>query len=337
MENITSFINFWTQNVEFLMPILLSIFVLGVSLGIAGLFDDNLTRTSIILPASLLLYGMGFAGSPFGRELFWNLSAELLMGLAALIILFFYNVFESWASTLGMVFISSLLLLIFLNPEQPQANLFVNLSTGLIGAFLTVGLIRKEWAFSPQNRDKMLSAEMRRTRKTQSAEQEKIGDYYVLVTGTDEAALGQKTSFLKESNIETFDEQAIAFDEETGTYYQLVHGRILTVVKEPETVLLANHEARLRVLGYPDTVKRIFRQLQEVLEVGESPAKLEAPDPHLIHMEVKTNAPKVIFSDYLEKQIFLLARAWRHGDNEHLSAATDELLEWAKEMHFIKE
>ena len=337
MEAIKGLLDFWMNNVDFLMPVLLSIFVLGVSLGIAGLFKDNLIRTVLILPAALLLYAMGFAASPFGMELFWNLSAELLTGLAALILLFLYGMFESWSAVLGTVFVSSLFLLIFVNPDQPQANLFVNLSTGLLGSFLVVGLIRREWAFSPQNRDKMLSAEMRKTRKSQAAQQDTIGDYYLLVTGADEAAVGQKVDFLKASNIETFDEQPIAHDEDTALYYQLVHGRIVTVVKEPESVLLANHEARLRILGYPDTVKRIYKQMQEVLELAGEPTKLESPDPQLANIELKANAPKVIFSDYLEKQIYMLAREWRHGDNENLSAATDHLLAWAQEMHFIKE
>jgi hypothetical protein len=33
----------------------------------------------------------------------------------------------------------------------------------------------------------------------------------------------------------------------------------------------------------------------------------------------------------------MLARKWRHGTEDHLVMATDDLLEWAREMQFIKE
>ncbi|MDQ7025318.1 MAG: hypothetical protein Q9P44_07135 [Anaerolineae bacterium] len=57
----------------------------------------------------------------------------------------------------------------------------------------------------------------------------------------------------------------------------------------------------------------------------------------MTHIEFKAQSPKAIFSDYIEKQIMLLARKWRHGEDEHLIYATDELLEWAQDMKFIKD
>jgi hypothetical protein len=336
MDTLLRFVEFFSNRAEYLMPILLSITVLGLALGAAGLFKDNLFRTLMILPAALILYGMGFAAHPFGREVFFNLSAELLTALFALIILLIYNIFESWATVLAIVAGFALLLLVFIDPHNQQANLFVNLSTGLVGSFLIVGLIRREWEFSPANREKMLWANVRERHKQQTLNLAEMGDYYILVLAGDADEVAGKVNFLKESNVEILQTQPTAQDEQTALHYQLINAKIITAVKQQEVVLLSNQEARMRLLAYPDTVKRIYKQLQEVLETSDV-QKLEAADPQMQHIEFKAQAPKVIFSDYLDKQIMLLARNWRHGDDEHLQLATDNLLAWAREMQFIKE
>jgi hypothetical protein len=336
MEILLQLATFFSERADYLMPILLSIAVLGLALGVAGWFKDNLMRTLVIIPAALVLYGMGFAANPFGKEIFFNLSAELLTALFALIILLIYNVFEGWATVLAIVAGFALLLLIFIDPNNPQANLFVNLSTGLVGAFLIVGLIRREWAFSPANRDRMLWANVRERNKKQTLNLAEMGDYYILVLGGDDDEVASKIKFLTDSNIQILNENPIAQDEETELHYRLINAKITSTVKQQEVVLLSNQEARLRLLAYPDTVKRIYRQLQEVLETSDVKT-LEAADPQMNHIEFKAQSPKVIFSDYIEKQVMLLARKWRHGDDEHLQLATDDLLVWAREMQFIKE
>jgi hypothetical protein len=318
------------------MPILLSITILGLSLGAAGLFKDNLFRTLTILPAALVFYGLGFAANPFGREVFFNLSAELLTALAALIILLIYSIFESWATVLAIVGLFAVALLFFIDPANQQANLFVNLSTGLVGSFIIVGLLRREWAFSPANRDKMLWANVRERHKKQSSNLTEMGDFYILVLGGNEDEVAGKINFLKESNLTLLQDNMIQHDEETALYYQLVNGRIITAVKQADIVLLSNQEARMRLLAYPDTLKRVYKQLGEVLETSDV-QKIEVSDPQMAHIEFRTQAPKVMFSEYIEQQIMALARKWRHGDDENLVYATDDLLEWAREMEFIKE
>ena len=336
MERLTNVLNFWTSNVDFLMPVLLSITILGLALGIAGLFKDNLIRTLVILPAAVILYGMGWAASPFGTELFFNLSAELLTALMALVIVLIYEIFEGWASTLAIVALVALVLLFFMNPERPQANLFVNLSTGLVGSFLIVGLLRREWDFSPENRAIRLQTAMRESHKAAQEAEAQMGDFFLLIFGRDEDTIVQKIDFLKTSNIDVMADKPIAHDDPTQLYYQFAGGKIITIVKEEETVFLNNQEARLRLLAYPDTVKRVYKQVQEVLEASELKS-LEAPDNQLKHIEFKVQSPKVLFSDYIEEQIMLLARNWRHGDEAHLVQATDDLLAWAHEMDFIKD
>ena len=335
MDNAFDFLKFFSDNADFITPVMLSVFVLGLSLGIAGFLDDNLFRTLVIIPAALVLYAMGFAAHPFGKELFFNLSAELLTALFALIILLFYSTFESWAIVLAVVGLFAGILLIFVNPEQ-QSNLFMNLSTGLIGSYLIVALIRKEWAFSPARRDRMLWANVRERAKKQTINLAEMGDYYILVLGSTDDEIKQKVDFLKDSNIDILQDNPTAEDEETALHYRLVNGKIVSTIKQPEVVLLSNQEARMRLLAYPDTVKRIYKQLQEVLQTSDE-KKIESPDPALTHIEFKAQSPKVIFSDYIEKQIMLLARKWRHGEEEHLIQATDDLLEWARQMDFIKE
>jgi hypothetical protein len=44
-----------------------------------------------------------------------------------------------------------------------------------------------------------------------------------------------------------------------------------------------------------------------------------------------------MFSEEIEAQIFALAREWRGSQDPHLQTAATALVDWAKEMNFIRE
>lgn len=336
MEFIQSILDWYVANSDYFTPIVLSIFIIGLSLGIVQLIEEQVLRTALILPVGIAFIVMGFIfGSPYARELYFNLGIEFFTALAALLIILLVSQLESWTVPLLITVVLAFVLAFLVDPENPQSSLGVNLATGLVGAYLTAALIRKEWSFSPQNREKRLAKALRATRKEREKQEAQIGDFLMLISGTDEGQIKQRIDFLKSNDMEIFNEGVTEIDDETKLYYRLINAKIITVVKKPETVLLANQETRVQILGYPDSVKKVFKQIDEVLEVGEQ-KRIEAPDVAMVNIEFKATAPAQPYSAYLEAEIYKLARQWQYGDDEVLQAATEDFLEWARAMNFIK-
>jgi len=203
-----------------------------------------------------------------------------------------------------------------------------------VGAVAAAFLIREDWEWSPQRRGQALREAIRKERKADRKAEGKTGDYYILVVGRDAADTGQKLQFLNDSNISTYDVQEAAYDKETGLTFQQVQANIVTMVKEPEVVFLSNQEARLRILAYPDSAKKLYKQLTEVVEIT-SQQRIEWHSDDVVHLELRANTPQQLFSQYLEKQIYDLVRQWRTSEDETLHHAIDPLLEWAREMKFV--
>lgn len=347
MELITSFMDWWDTAQFIVSPILIVIFLLGLSLGIAQLIEDKGIKIVLIVIVAGIFFAIstfadfagdlvGGYGSEFGGELYLNVSAALLSALFALVIILMVASFESWVQPLLFAMAVALILLIFVPLDNATSNMQTNLATGLVGAWLTAYLIRKEWAWDPKKHGERLSSEMRQAVKEQSEKQEQFGDYFMLISGIDEEAIQQRIDFLGEHDMVVIKDNPAEFDAETETYYRLINVKIETVVKDREIVYLQNKEARIRVIGYPDTTKRVYKQLQEVLLANEQ-KRIDSPTAGLLHLEFKTEVPQKLFSTHIEEEIFQLARDWRHGDDEHLQHATDALIEWGKKMQFIKE
>ncbi|MEO0595239.1 MAG: hypothetical protein AAF126_03945 [Chloroflexota bacterium] len=68
------------------LPLLIAIFVLGVTLGIYQGFKDNLFRTGLLFPLFGILLTLSFFTGEYGAELYLNLSAQVLMVLTAVIL-----------------------------------------------------------------------------------------------------------------------------------------------------------------------------------------------------------------------------------------------------------
>jgi hypothetical protein len=337
MEFIQNVLDWYMANTENFTPIVLSIFIIGLSLGIVQLVDDKLMRTGLIFPvgAALLVMGFIFSGA-FGRELYFNLGTEFFTALIALLIVGMATQMESWAIPLGIVAVLAFFLAFLIDPLNVQSSLGVNFATGLIGAWLTAYLIRKEWSFSPDAREKRLAKAMRETRKVREKQEDMMGDYFMLISGRDEAEIKQRIDFLKSNDMLISNEGVLEQDEETKLYYRLINAKIQTVVKQPATILLANQETRVQILGYQDSVKKVFKQIDEVLDLGEQ-KRIEAPaDTAMVHIEFKATAPVQPYSAFLEAEIYKLAREWQYSDDEVLKQATEDFLEWAREMNFIK-
>jgi hypothetical protein len=336
MEFIQSVLDWYMASSEYFTPIVLSVFIIGLSLGVVQLVEDKVMRTALIFPAGAALLVMGFIfGGAYGRELYFNLGTEFFTALVALVIVSMASQLESWTIPLIMVALLAFFLAFLVDPNNVASSIGVNFAAGIIGAWLTAFLIRKEWSFSPENREKRLGKALRETRKVREKQEEQMGDYFMLISGSDEGMIQQRIDFLKANDMIIVNEGITEHDEDTKLYYRLINAKIQTVVKNPETVLLSNQEARVQILGYPDSVKKVFKQIDEVLELGEQ-KRIEAPDKAMVNIEFKAAAPAQLYSAYLEAEIYKVAREWQYGDDEVLKQACDDLLEWAKEMNLIK-
>ena len=334
--DIAEFISTYLSEGDKFSAISLSILIMGGYLGIALGFKDKLIKTVLILPPALIFIFFAYINDTgFSQEYYLNLGTMLLSALFAVIIVFFAETLESWLYTLlGLAAIA--LLLVFVTPsDSAQTSLYLNLAVGMMGAYLIALLLRQEWKWSPEGRDEELWKSRRQELKERDQGRTEIGDYHILITDEDEGGLKQRIDFLREHNLKILKTSPVEIDQFTGAMYQIVNAKIETVVKDPDTVFLDNQEARLQLLGYPNTVKRILDQMNEVFEL-EKPRRLEYHEPAMVNIETKAKSPEQLFSAYLEQSLVELARDWRGSDKEHLIMATDELVAWAEKMHFIK-
>ncbi|MCA9913376.1 MAG: hypothetical protein KC496_08495 [Anaerolineae bacterium] len=325
----------YSAHIESFPIILLSAFALVMLGTVLFFFKDKLFHGIAVGIVAVIFFAMTFGTSPYGQELYLNLSTAMLMALVIWFIASLAEMTEGWMMPVALAALVGFVSLFLVNVEAPQSSFFLNISAGLVGAVTTAFLIREDWQWSPQKRGQALREAIRKERKVDRKAEGKTGDYYILIVGRDAADTGQKLQFLHDSNIMTYDVQEPAYDKETGLTFQQVQANIVTVVKEPEVVFLSNQEARLRILAYPDSAKKLYKQLTEVLEITNQ-QRIEWHSEDLLHLELQANAPQQLFSQYLEKQIYSLAQEWRSSEDESLHDAIDPLLEWAKEMEFIE-
>lgn len=329
MEFITTTFE-WYEIYSFIaMPVLISIFVLGLSLGIFQMTDDRFSRLGLLVPVGAILLAFSFFSGDYGGELFLNLSMQVFMTLVAILIVGFATQMESWFIPIIIVALTAVSLQIFIPIDNVGSNIPLTFSTSIIGSLMVAFMLRQEWAWSPVMKERRLSSAMRKARQEQAELAKETGDYFMLISGHDEAEIEQRIDFLKQNDMTIIRDNPVEYDEETENYYRLVNVKIETVVKDQEAIFLQNKEARIQILAFPDTVKRIYKQLGEVLNTRDQ-QRIDAPDAQMMHIEFKTNSPQKLHSTILEEKIYALARQWQYSDDESLQMATDNLLEWAK-------
>ncbi|MGJ3238681.1 MAG: hypothetical protein ACFE0Q_08250 [Anaerolineae bacterium] len=328
MDMLYAVFDWYTGYAFVVMPLLIAVFVLGVSLGMFQLTDDRLFHLSVLLLVGVLLLTLSYVTGEYGAELFLNLSAQLFMALLALLIVGLVAQFDSWSMPIALMTVIAVALQLFVTPAQIGTNPAITLGTSLVGATVVAYLLRQEWAWSPVRQGQRLSAHMRRARKQQAEQDAHFGDFFMLVPGHDPAEIKQRIDFLRQHDMTLLDIQTPEYDEESETYYCMAHVKIVTVVKDQDAVLLKNNEAQVRVLAYEDISQRIVQQIGEVLTTRQHKT-LDAPDGKMHHLEFIVDAPARLYSTRLEEQIYALARTWQYGDDPILQHASDNLLMWA--------
>lgn len=325
----------YTAHIDSFPVIFISVLALVMLGTVVFFFKDKFIHAIAVGITAVIFFGLSFGTGLYGQELYLNLSTALLLALLTWFVSSLAEMTEGWIMPISLAALVGLVSVLLVNAEAPQSSLFLNLGAGLVGAVVAAFLIREDWEWAPQKRGEALREAIRKERKEDRKAEGKTGDYYILIVGRDAADTGHKLQFLHDSNISTYDVQEPAYDKETGLTFQQVQANIVTMVKEPEVVFLSNNEARLRILAYPDSAKKLYKQLTEVIEIT-SQQRIEWHSEDMLHLELRTNAPQQLFSQYLEKQIYDLARQWRDSEDETLNQAIDPLLAWAKELEFIE-
>lgn len=336
MDTIFAITDWYEANAVIFLPVFISIFILGLSLGLFQLIGDRYIRLALLVPVSAILLIASFAFDAYGAELLLNLSMQIFLTLLAVTIVTFATQVDSWFLPIIIVAISATALQFFTPLDAVATNIPTTLGTTLIGAMAVAYMLRQEWAWSPVRQERRLSATMRQARKEQSENDAKFGDFFMLIAGHDQATIEQRIDFLKDHDMTVIRDTLPEYDEESENYYRLINVSINTVVKEQETIFLNNQEARIQLLGYADTVKRLYKQVSELVLPREQ-KRLEAPDKNMVHLEFKADAPSKLYSTILEEKIYALAKEWQYGEDLALQHATDELLEWAKAEGLIQQ
>lgn len=326
----------WYQSYSFIaMPLLISIFILGISLGIFQITDDRFFRLGLIVPVGGILLALSFFTGEYGAELFLNLSMQVFMTLIAVLIVALASQLENWFIPIIMIAITAVGLQLFTPVDNIGSNIPVTFSTAIIGSLMVAFMLRQEWAWSPVMKERRLSAAMRKARQEQAEKDTETGDYFMLISGHDEDEIEQRIDFLKQNDMAVIRDNPVEYDDESENYYRLINVKIETTVKNQEAVFLQNKEARIQVLAFPDTVKRIYQQIGEVLN-ARNQQRIESPNEQMMHIEFKADTPQKFYSAVLEEKIYALARQWQYGEDESLQKATDDLLEWAKSEGLVQ-
>lgn len=336
VETLQSMFEWYESYNVVLLPFLVSIFVLGLSSGIFQLTKDTLFRTALLIPVFAVLLTLSYFTGAYGAELYLNLSAQVLMVLLAIGLVGVASQLNAWFTPIALLALIAGILQFFVPLNNIGTNIPITYGTAIIGAILAAYMLRQEWAWSPVKQEKRLSAQMRKDRSEQTARDEAFGDFYMLVSGHDKETITERLDFLRQHDMSVIQQDPIEYDNHTETYYQLVHVKIDTVVKDQDTVFLDNHEARLQILGYPDVVKRVYKQISEVLPLAKR-QRMPAVDDAMVHLQVHATAPQRLYSAVLEEDFYALAREWQYSDDPHLQAATDALMDWAKAKHFVRQ
>jgi hypothetical protein len=340
MEFINQIVDAYMANVDLYFPVLLSIFVLGVATGFALWTNDEQMRMAILAGTGLILLGLAYwFEAAFEQEYYLNLSTEMFGVLAMLLLALFVRLSEDWMMPLGVTLICATILLFLLDRNDIGNTFPLVMSTELIGAYVALVMLRREWLWSKEAREDKLLKAMRgkpgstKTRRA-AADAETRVDFYTIIPGRDVAAVQERLAFLEAHQLRVVESSPVEQDEKTGDFYQQAGLQIKTVVVDDVSEMMANHEARIRILAYPDTAKRVYAQLSEVLDI-DTTRRMDGPKD-LFHGEVIVQSPKQLFSEYLEAEIFKLVRDWRTSGDPQKEDAIEPLLEWANAMKFIK-
>lgn len=340
MDVINQLLDAYMANVDLYFPVLFSVFVLGMATATALSTKDEQLRMVIVGATGLILLALSAFFTPeFEQEYYLNLSTELLGVLAMMALALLIRLSDDWMLPLGLT-LGTATILLFLLDRNDIGNTFpLVMSTELIGAYVAVVMLRREWMWSEKARNEKLIQAMRgksgstKTRKA-AADVETHVDFYTIIPGRDAAAVQERVDFLEAHQLKIVQSEPVEQDEKTGHFYRQVGLQIETVVTDDAGEIMANHEARVRILAYPDTAKRVYAQIAEVLTI-DTTRRIDSPKD-LFHGEIMVQTPAQLFSDYLEDEIFKLVRDWRTSDDPHKQGAIEPLLAWAKEMQFIE-
>jgi hypothetical protein len=324
-------------------PIAFSFIILGVSASVTFFVRSDTLRIMLIILLAGFFYWISVDGSEFEQEYFLNMSTELLGTIVSLIIFASAMTASGWTFPMVGMIVVVLISILTIKTDDFNNGFSLNMSTELLGAFLTTVLLNRDWLWT-KDKDGIGSLldpltiwlnQRVQKRHTFDIKTNAQADYFVLVRGVSEAEIMEKVDWLTRSGVMVMSRGDMRYDTFNNCVYQEIGLVVDAYEKQTEAIMLSNQEARVRVLGYRDTAYRIHQQMTEVMEC-EEPRHASTPNKELTHLEFTTQRPRVLFSDYVATQINLLVREWRNHSDEGLSEAATHLMDWAIKMNFVK-
>jgi hypothetical protein len=340
---IIDLIQAYMANANIYFPIAFSFIILGVSVSATFFVRSESLRVILIILLAGFFYLISVDGSEFEQEYFLNMSTELLGTIVSLIIFASAMTVSGWTFPLVGMVVITLISILTIRTDDFNNGFSLNMSTELLGAFLTTVLLNRDWLW---HRDKQgigglldpltiwLNQRIQK-RHVFDIKTNARSDYFVLVRGVSEAEIMEKVEWLTRSGVMVVSSSDMRYDTFNNCMYQEIGLVVDAHEKQTEAIALSNQQARVRVLGYRDTAYRIHQQMTEVMECEEA-RHASTPNKELTHLEFTTQRPRVLFSDYVATQINLLVREWRNHPNECLGEAATHLMDWAVTMNFVK-
>lgn len=343
--SIIDLIQTYMSNTDIYFPIALSLVILSISISITFFLRDEALRIVLIFLLAGFFYWASIGGSVFEQEYFLNMSTELLGTIVALIIFASALTSSGWTFPVVAMIIVTLISVLTIRTDDFSNGFSLNMSTELLGAFLTTVLLKRDWLWKKGLTDSetlgllqpfsnWIGQQMQK-QHTFTIKNDSKADYYLLVTGESEVDVADKVEWLTRSGVLVVHKKDMTHDEGNNRVYQEIGLAVDTYEKQSDAITLSNQTARVRILAYQDAAYRIYKQITEVMECDE-PQHVSTPHKELAHLEFTATRPRVMFSDYVETQINLLAREWRNNPDECLTAAAEHLMDWAVTMNFVK-
>lgn len=328
IDRVLNWLEIYGANAEAMFPIVLSFLILVISIAFVGLVRSRIWHRMLFIVLAGAFYLLANELSDFGSDYFSNLSAELIGAFLATIIFAGGVLATSWLFPFVFSFVIVTVTLLTSNALL-TGDIGLNLSTELLGAFMTVVLLDPEWIWFPGSAVEKYS---RQTTLRQRRARRMIEGYHVTSI--------VRTKREIQDNIDLFRQQGfnikLSQSEKDGKHF------IQELVLEPrntnpeatyDPLIDHNETVQVNLTGRPSSVSQVYRQMKEVLEC--TPQRKEQPERNWIHIEVQIQQPEVLMSDYLEHQLRDLIAQWQQSQDKHLQQSAPELESWAHQMNFM--
>jgi len=290
-ERLSQALNQYLDNTEIFFPIILSFLILLIAVGFIGRIKDSTIRNLLLLPLAGIFLWLGFLDqiSAFEQDYFLNLSTEIFGALAAMLVFAGFVTSSGWT----FPFIGTILFVIsILLAQQAVDNgdaIAVNLSTELLGAFITTALLKREWLYNRRNPYQQMKEQIKRR-----SQRGKLvpNTFYVLAVAETPKRVKQNMVQLRERGIDIQRSESITQLPE-GLHFSQLMCSLADTVDQDDPLLTTSNQASVVIRATPDTAKAVYDAMRASLTCQPTkPPVYESPTMVNLHITAEKPAAR---------------------------------------------